>query len=230
MNIIHNFSVFSLIANASIMVQSVMALLLVLSLMSWTFIFRKAFSISNIRSKTGKFEQRFWHSSEIFTLYQDMTLSHRRDARKIGALERIFESGMNEFNKSKISLSNESTAVTLNNAQRAMHAATQREIDSLESSLSFLASVGSVSPYIGLLGTVWGIMNAFRGLANLHHVTLATVAPGIAEALIATTAGLLAAIPAVVAYNFFTHDIDRLTIRFENFTAELSNILQRQSC
>ena len=156
MNIIHNSSLFSLITNASVMVQLVMALLLALSLISWTCIFRKAFSIANVRLKTEKFEQIFWHSSELIALYQDITLNQRRNTRKIGALERIFESGMNEFNKSKISTSNQvsngSTTMMLNNAQRAMHAATQREIDSLESSLSFLASVGSVSPILACSG------------------------------------------------------------------------------
>lgn len=121
------------------------------------------------------------------------------------------------------------TVAVLDGARRAMRAAYQREMDSLESHLAFLASVGSVSPYVGLFGTVWGIMNAFRGLANVHQATLATVAPGIAEALIATAIGLFAAIPAVVAYNRFSHDIDRLSIRFETFIEEFSNILQRQS-
>jgi biopolymer transport protein TolQ len=117
----------------------------------------------------------------------------------------------------------------LDSARRAMRAAFQRELDALDIHLNFLASVGSVSPYVGLLGTVWGIMNAFRGLANVQQATLAAVAPGIAEALIATAIGLFAAIPAVVAYNRFTHDIDRLAIRFESFVEEFSNILQRQS-
>ena len=121
------------------------------------------------------------------------------------------------------------TGAVLDSARRAMRAAFQRELDALDSHLNFLASVGSVSPYIGLLGTVWGIMNAFRGLASVQQATLAIVAPGIAEALIATAIGLFAAIPAVVAYNRYTHDIDRLAIRFESFVEEFSNILQRQS-
>jgi biopolymer transport protein TolQ len=235
MNVIQSFSLLTLIVNASMVVKVVMALLLLLSLISWTCIFQKTFSIFSVRLNTERFEKIFWQDNDLVALHKDITLRQRRKTRKIGALERIFESGVNEFNKSRISInshnSNESAVMVLDNTQRAMHAATQREIDSLESSLSFLASVGSVSPYIGLLGTVWGIMNAFRGLTgSQQHMTLAAVAPGIAEALIATTAGLLVAIPAIVAYNFFTRNIDRLIIRFENFTTEFSNVLQHQSC
>jgi len=149
-----------------------------------------------------------------------------------GALERIFQAGMGEFNKAKTQVGKGAPinpAGLLDGARRAMRAAYQREMDALESHLAFLASVGSVSPYVGLFGTVWGIMNAFRGLANVQQATLAAVAPGIAEALIATAIGLFAAIPAVVAFNRFSHDIDRLAIRFESFIEEFSNILQRQA-
>ena len=145
-----------------------------------------------------------------------------------GALERIFGAGMSEFQKIRASANHGDSAAMLDGARRAMRAAYQREMDALDSHLSFLASVGSVSPYVGLFGTVWGIMNAFRGLANVQQATLAAVAPGIAEALIATAIGLFAAIPALVAYNSCTHDIDRLSIRFESFVEEFSNILQRQ--
>jgi biopolymer transport protein TolQ len=140
-------------------------------------------------------------------------------------MERIFESGYREF--TKLRSSSHDTGVTIDGARRAMRATYQREVDDLDAHLAFLASVGSVSPYIGLFGTVWGIMNAFRGLSNVGAATLTHVAPGIAEALVATAIGLFAAIPAVVAYNRFAHDIDRISIRFESFMEEFSNILQR---
>jgi biopolymer transport protein TolQ len=139
---------------------------------------------------------------------------------------------MSEFHKTKaavVAKGGNDNGLAIDGARRAMRAAYQREMDALESHLAFLASVGSVSPYVGLLGTVWGIMNAFRGLSNVQQATLAAVAPGIAEALIATAIGLFAAIPAVVAYNRYTHDIDRLAIRFESFVEEFTNILQRQA-
>ncbi len=144
-----------------------------------------------------------------------------------GSLERIFESGFREFSKHKKQPDTD-VGVLMDGTRRAMRATFQRELDLLESHLSFLASVGSVSPYVGLFGTVWGIMNAFRGLANVAQATLAHVAPGIAEALIATAMGLFAAIPAVVAYNRFAEDVNRLSTRFESFMEEFSNILQRQ--
>ncbi|AMO96803.1 protein TolQ [Collimonas fungivorans] len=209
-----------------------MALLLAVSVMSWTYIFRKMFAIRSARSQTEEFERAFWSGGNLATLYQDATSNRRKGAGQTGALERIFEAGMDEFNKVKASLGHKSagdSAALLDGARRAMRAAYQREMDALESHLAFLASVGSVSPYVGLFGTVWGIMNAFRGLANVQQATLAAVAPGIAEALIATAIGLFAAIPAVVAYNRFSHDVDRLAIRFESFIEEFSNILQRQA-
>jgi biopolymer transport protein TolQ len=153
-------------------------------------------------------------------------MDHRR--KNSGALERIFGAGMSEYHKIRASGQHADSAAMLDGARRAMRAAYQREMDALDAHLSFLASVGSVSPYVGLFGTVWGIMNAFRGLANVQQATLAAVAPGIAEALVATAIGLFAAIPALVAYNSCTHDIDRLSIRFESFVEEFSNILQRQ--
>ena len=226
MTVTQDLSFLSLITNASIIVQLVMALLLLVSLISWSYIFRKMFAIRNARSQTEAFERTFWAGGNLQTLYQNAS---NRDQG--GALERIFESGMGEFIKGKASYAGKDivdSAAVLDGARRAMRASYQREMDALESHLSFLASVGSVSPYVGLLGTVWGIMNAFRGLANVQQATLAAVAPGIAEALIATAIGLFAAIPAVVAYNRYSHDIDRLAIRFESFVEEFSNILQRQ--
>ncbi|MGB4346392.1 MAG: MotA/TolQ/ExbB proton channel family protein, partial [Burkholderiaceae bacterium] len=159
------------------------------------------------------------------------TSSRRQRDGKAGALERIFKAGMEEHRKARLSFSGKpvDSGALLDGARRAMRAAYQREMDMLEAHLSFLASVGSVSPYVGLFGTVWGIMNAFRGLANVQQATLASVAPGIAEALVATAIGLFSAIPAVVAYNRYSDDIDRLAIRFESFIEEFSNILNRQA-
>ncbi len=216
-----DLSILKLITQATIVVQLVMALLLVVSLASWTAIFSKGFAIRSARRETLRFESTFWGGADLGALYQ--AASNPR--KKTGALERIFEAGMSEFLKLR---GKGDAQAMLDGARRAMRAAYQREMDALESRLAFLASVGSVSPYVGLFGTVWGIMHAFTGLASLEQATLATVAPGIAEALIATAIGLFAAIPAVVAYNRFAHDIDRLANRFETFIEEFSNILQRQ--
>jgi biopolymer transport protein TolQ len=231
MTVTQDLSFISLISNASLLVQLVMALLMLVSIMSWTYIFRKMFAIKSARVQTEEFERAFWSGGNLNTLYEDAT-SNRRKSGSSGALERIFESGMSEFIKAKATYAAKGGFVAdsmIDGARRAMRAAYQREMDALESHLAFLASVGSVSPYVGLFGTVWGIMNAFRGLANVQQATLASVAPGIAEALIATAIGLFAAIPAVVAYNRYSHDIDRLAIRFESFIEEFSNILQRQA-
>jgi biopolymer transport protein TolQ len=224
MNNAQDLSIISLVLNASLLAQAVMALLLLLSLLSWTYIFRKWFAIRRARSQTERFERDFWSGGDLQTLYQSAANSRHT----IGALERIFESGMREFLKAKEKRLSD-PGLILDGARRAMRAAFQRELDVLESNLAFLASVGSVSPYIGLFGTVWGIMNAFTGLSNVQQATLASVAPGIAEALTATAIGLFAAIPAVVAYNRYSHDIDRLAGRFETFVEEFTNILQRQS-
>ncbi len=220
-----DLSFITLITNASVIVQIVMALLLFVSLTSWNYIFRKRFAIRKARAQTEKFEREFWSGGSLNDLYKN--LAHRRGDN--GALERIFSAGMDEFHKNRASVQNADNAAMLDGARRAMRAAYQREMDALDLHLAFLASVGSVSPYVGLFGTVWGIMNAFRGLANVQQATLAAVAPGIAEALVATAIGLFAAIPALIAYNSCTHDIDRLAIRFESFVEEFSNILQRQA-
>lgn len=221
-----DLSLSALILNAHVLVQLIMALLLILSIVSWTYIFRKAFALRAARSQTEQFERSFWAGGNLHTLHQ--SASAQRD--QSGPLARIFESGMGEFIKGKQAARDvNDMGPVLDGSRRAMRAAFQRELDALDIHLNFLASVGSVSPYIGLLGTVWGIMNSFRGLASVEQATLAVVAPGIAEALIATAIGLFAAIPAVVAYNRFTHDIDRLAIRFESFVEEFSNILQRQA-
>ena len=217
-----DLSIVSLIVNASVLVQLVIAALLLASIMSWYYIFLKRFILKRAHRFTDEFEKQFWSGTDLSALY------HRANAaRNPGALERIFEAGFREFTK-LTKQPGMDVAVVMDGTRRAMRATYQREMEQLESHLSFLASVGSVSPYVGLFGTVWGIMNAFRGLANVAQATLAHVAPGIAEALVATAMGLFAAIPAVVAYNHFAGDVNKLAIRFDSFMEEFSNILQRQ--
>jgi len=219
-----DMSILSLVTNASLLVQAVMAGLVAISVASWTVIFRKVFQIRAARAATDKFEADFWRGGDLAALYA-RTSEQPGDH---GPLARIFESGMREFIKGRQQKPGDPGAM-LEAARRAMRASYQREMDALESSLAFLASAGSVSPYIGLFGTVWGIMNSFRGLANVKQATLAAVAPGIAEALVATAIGLFAAIPAVVAYNRFARDIDRIAIQLESFIEEFLNILQRNA-
>lgn len=218
-----DLSILGLIMGASLVVKIVLAMLVGVSFMSWYWIFRKGLTLRAARSNTAAFEQEFWSGVDLVQLYR--TVSQDRD--NAGPLARIFESGFREFSKLHGQKPLEAADI-INGARRAMRATFQREIDDLEAHLAFLASVGSVSPYVGLFGTVWGIMNSFRGLANVSSATLSHVAPGIAEALVATAIGLFAAIPAVVAYNRYIHDVDRLSIRFESFIEEFSNILQRQ--
>ena len=226
MNVTQDLDIFTLILNASIVVKAVMLLLLLVSFMSWMFIFQKWFSIRRAASQTDKFEREFWSGNDLNALYQG-AVNHRHT---IGSLERIFEAGFREFSKLRGQKSAQTEASDMvDGARRAMRATFQREMDFLERHLAFLASTGSVSPYVGLFGTVWGIMHSFRSLANVQQATLAQVAPGIAEALVATAIGLFAAIPAVVAYNRYSHDIDRLANRFESFMEEFSNILHRQA-
>jgi len=220
----HDLSIVSMILSASIVVKVVMGILVAASLLSWTYIFMKLFGISRARRQADQFEREFWSGSDLVGLYQRAA----NGGHVATGMERIFEAGFKEFLKLKGRAGADVSAL-LEGTRRAMKATYQREMDVLESHLNFLATVGSVSPYIGLLGTVWGIMNAFRGLSNVAQATLAQVAPGIAEALIATAIGLFAAIPAVIAYNRFTHDIDRIAGRYESFMEELSNILQRQA-
>ncbi len=224
MNVTQDLEIWTLIASASLVVKFVMALLLGVSFMSWLFIFRKMFAIRRARAETDTFEREFWGGNDLNLLYQGAV----NNRHSIGSLERIFEAGFREFSKLRGQRGTDASTM-VDGARRAMRATYQREMDVLEAHLSFLASAGSVSPYVGLFGTVWGIMHAFRGLANVQQATLAQVAPGIAEALVATAIGLFAAIPAVVAYNRYSHDIDRLAIRFESFMEEFSNILQRQT-
>ncbi len=217
-----DLSITTLILQASLVVQLVMAGLMITSFVSWSVIFSKLFGLRRVRGHNDEFEREFWSGrslTELNTAVGQKTVS--------APLERIFASGMREF--LKLREKRLDAGAQLDGARRAMRASFQRELDVVESNLSFLASVGSVSPYVGLFGTVWGIMHAFVGLSNMQQVTLATVAPGIAEALVATAIGLFAAIPAVVAYNRFARDIDRIAIQMETFIEEFSNILQRNA-
>ncbi len=218
-----DFSIVSLVLQASFVVQLVMAGLMLVSLASWTVIFAKLFGLKKVRAVNEDFEREFWAGKNLNDLYNDAT--RRADG---APMERIFASGMREFLKLRERRVTDS-GLLLDGSRRAMRASFQRELDVVEAHLSFLATVGSVSPYVGLFGTVWGIMHAFVGLANLQQVSLATVAPGIAEALVATAIGLFAAIPAVIAYNRFARDIDRIAIQMETFIEEFSNILQRNA-
>ena len=218
-----DLSIITLITHAGTVVQVVMAGLLLASLASWTVIFGKLFGLQRIRKDDDEFEREFWAGRNLNELYADASKGSVKSP-----MERIFASGMREFFKLREKRVVDAGAL-LDGARRAMRASFQREMDVIESNLSVLASVGSVSPYVGLFGTVWGIMHAFIGLSNLQQVTLASVAPGIAEALVATAIGLFAAIPAVIAYNRFARDIDRIAIRLESFIEEFSNILQRNA-
>jgi biopolymer transport protein TolQ len=220
-----DLNILNLVLHASFVVQIVMAGLLITSLISWAVIFGKLFGLKRVRGSNEDFEREFWSGRQLQELYADASKVAPTD-RQGAPMERIFASGMREFFKLREKRVTEGAAL-IDGSRRAMRASFQRELDAIESNLSFLASVGSVSPYVGLFGTVWGIMHAFTGLANLQQVTLATVAPGIAEALVATAIGLFAAIPAVVAYNRFARDIDRIAIQLETFIEEFSNILAR---
>ena len=217
-----DFSIITLVLHASLVVQLVMVGLLFTSLASWTVIFNKLFDLRRLRRGNEAFEQEFWSGKNLNDLFN--SASAKADS---ATMERIFASGMREF--LKLRERRQEAQAQLDGARRAMRASLQRELDAIEGNVGFLASVGSVSPYVGLFGTVWGIMHAFVGLSNVQQVTLATVAPGIAEALVATAIGLFAAIPAVVAYNRFARDIDRMAIQLESFVEEFSNILQRNA-
>jgi len=218
----NNLSIVQLLLHASWVVQAVVALLVLGSIASWAAIFRKLFALKRVNSLNEEFERNFWSGKSLNDLYA----SAAQNSRLGGPMERIFANGMREYQKLRERRITDPGAL-LDGARRAMRASFQRELDTIESNLAFLASVGSVSPYVGLFGTVWGIMHAFTGLASMQTVTLATVAPGIAEALVATAIGLFAAIPAVVAYNRYSHDIDRIANGLETFMEEFSNILQR---
>ena len=219
----NEMSILQLVANASPVVQGVMVLLLLASVMSWALIIGKSRQLRRARILAEEFEEDFWGSSDISGTYSQLTM--RRGT--LDGLERIFEAGFSEFGRLRRKTTNDE--VIMDGSGRAMRIAVSREADIVEQHLPFLASVGSVSPYIGLFGTVWGIMNSFTALGNVQQATLAMVAPGIAEALIATAVGLFAAIPAVIFYNRFATEIDRLLNRYENFSEEFSTVLQRQA-
>ena len=223
MNVTQDLSIITLVANASLLVKLIMGILLILSVLSWWFIFRKWFVLRDADKKADDFERTFWSGSDLNSLYQSVVSARRVS----GTMERVFEAGFREFVKLKRQ-TGLTVSVVMDGTRRAMRATYQREMDRLEAHLAFLATVGAVSPYVGLLGTVWGIMNSFRGLANVERATLANVAPGIAEALISTAIGLFAAIPAVIAFNYYSRHIERLSTRFDSFMEEFSNILQRQ--
>jgi biopolymer transport protein TolQ len=217
-----DFSIVHLLLNASWVVQAVVLILLFVSLLSWTAIFRKLLALADVRRLNDEFEREFWSGKSL----QELFAAAQQNAKLSGPMERIFASGMREYQKLRERRITDS-GLLMDGARRAMRASLQREMDAIESNLSMLASVGSVSPYVGLFGTVWGIMHAFTGLAEMQQVTLAKVAPGIAEALVATAIGLFAAIPAVLAFNRFSRDIDRVANGLETFIEEFSNILQR---
>jgi biopolymer transport protein TolQ len=217
-----DFSIVTLLLHASWVVQAVVAILLIVSVMSWATIFRKVFSLKDVKALNDAFERDFWSGKSLNELYA----AAQQNAKTGGPIERIFASGMREYSKLREKRISD-PGLLMDGARRAMRASFQRELDGIDANISLLASVGSVSPYVGLFGTVWGIMHAFTGLAELQQVTLAKVAPGIAEALVATAIGLFAAIPAVLAYNRFSREIDRVANRMETFIEEFSNILQR---
>ena len=224
MNASSDMSFFTLIAGASLPVQLVMLILVITSLFSWWYIFIKVATIKRAEKDAESFEETFWSGGDLTKLYEGVTAGRRKPQ----GMASIFEAGFKESVKHKQEARMEVSDV-MEGARRAMRAAYNREMDDLDAHLPFLASVGSVSPYIGLFGTVWGIMNAFRALSNVAQATLTQVAPGIAEALVATAIGLFAAIPAVIAYNRFASSVDRLSVRYESFMEEFTNILQRKS-
>jgi len=215
-------SILALVANASIPVQLVLLILLFASIFSWALMYVKWGYIRQSQAEAKTFEGRFWSGINLSDLFAQLSV---RQEKRFG-LEAVFENGFREFARArKAELDNISV---VRSAHRAMKVSLSREIETLENNLSFLATVGSVSPYVGLFGTVWGIMESFRALAGVQQATLAMVAPGISEALIATAMGLLAAIPAVIAYNKFVTDVDAMVVRYENFLEEFTGILQRQ--
>ncbi len=219
-----NFTLWQLVMDASLLVQLVMLLLLMASVASWMVILRKHSMLANASRHANKFEEQFWSGADLNQLFDGIANSDKKPQ----GMERIFEAGFREFARMR-QQKGVSPEVMLETAQRAMRIALTREMDHLDQHLNFLATVGSTSPYVGLFGTVWGIMNSFRGLANVSQATIQNVAPGISEALVATAMGLFAAIPAVIAYNRYSNDVDRLEVRYDNFKEEFSSILQRQA-
>jgi len=217
-------SILDLVMGASLPVQMVMGLLLGASLASWIIIFRKLQIFRSATRMANQFEERFWSGGDLAALFREIS----RERSQVSGLESIFEAGFREFARLRQGKRSEASNL-LEGAQRAMRVALMREVDRLEHHLSFLATVGSTSPYVGLFGTVWGIMISFNALASVNQATIAMVAPGISEALIATAMGLFAAIPAVIAYNNFSAKLERLEVRYDTFQDEFSTILHRQA-
>lgn len=218
-----HLSIWSLIADASLLVQFVMLTLVAASVGSWWLIFQRMQTFKAARRALANFEDRFWSGMDLKQLYQEVSVQPNPDS----GLEAIFRAGFKEFTRLRGQLSSEPDVI-MEGTQRAMRVVLSKEMDKLDENLPFLATVGSTSPYVGLFGTVWGIMNSFRGLAQMQQATLATVAPGISEALVATAMGLFAAIPAVVAYNRFSALSDMLGKSYETFSEEFSSILHRR--
>ena len=221
-----NLSILSLILNASVLVQMVMAILLIASVVSWIMIVQRSLFLGAAQRGFREFEDTFWSGIDLNNLYHDLTDRAKEDGGGDG-VENVFRAGFREFNRLAQSDKADPDAV-MEGTDRAMRVALSREDEKLSTNLPFLASVASVSPYIGLFGTVWGIMNSFRGLAMVQQATLATVAPGISEALIATAMGLFAAIPAVIAYNRYAAQVEVINGNYETFAEEFSSILHRQ--
>lgn len=219
-----DISIFELVIKASLVVQIVMVLLLLTSVYSWTVILYKRSTLKRARREVLQFERHFWSGTDLSDLYKK--ISARRD--KLTGMEAIFEAGFREYVHLRKQQGLDAMSI-VEGAQRAMRVALNREYEHLENHLSFLATVGSTSPYVGLFGTVWGIMNAFRSLGSATTAAISDVAPGIAEALVATAIGLFAAIPAVIAYNRFANDLERVINRYDNFVEEFSTVLQRQA-
>jgi biopolymer transport protein TolQ len=217
-----DLSIIELILNASIIVKLVMLTLLLASLTSWAMIFKKRSILSKARRDADTFEEGFWSAEDLTPLYNK--ISSKRNSTN--GMEKIFESGFREFARLRKQKNIDAEAI-LEGAQRAMRVTMNKEIEEIETNLPFLATVGSTSPYIGLFGTVWGIMNSFRSLGQVQQATISMVAPGISEALIATAMGLFAAIPAVIAYNRYSNDVERLINRYDIFTEEFASILHR---
>ena len=220
----NDLNILALVLGASLPVKLVLALLVFFSFASWVIIFRKKAMLDRAMRSADEFEERFWSGADLAGLFREVTAQGER----ITGIESIFEAGFREFARLRQRRQMDARTM-LEGAQRGMRVAESREIDRLEQNLEFLANVGSISPYVGLFGTVWGIMIAFKGLANVKEATIAMVAPGISEALIATAMGLLAAIPAVWAYNRYSTKLERVNLRYDTFVEEFSSILARQA-
>ncbi|HLS82353.1 MAG TPA: protein TolQ [Steroidobacter sp.] len=219
-----NLNPLDLVLQASLIVQMVMALLLLASIVSWSIMLRKRAELRQARAEADRFEEAFWSGGDLSAMFRAIDQSRRLTK----GMESIFEQGFREFSRLR-QQGGVAAAHLIEGSRRGMRVALLKESDRLENSLSMLATIGSTSPYVGLFGTVWGIMNAFLGLGNVQQATLAMVAPGIAEALIATAMGLFAAIPAVIAYNRYADQVSRMELRYDTFVEELTSILQRHA-